>query len=132
MTKLTLIKTCEACPEQYNVFRDEDKVGYIRLRNGFLSVYCPDCFKKCVYSKKFNNENLDWFKSEKERKKYLNLCKQRIKEFLKDNIVISKTFSFSCPKTTKNKRFIFEKIHKKFSKFERRMNKWLLNKMEKK
>ncbi len=30
----TLLQTCGACPEQYEVFRDEKNVGYLRLRHG--------------------------------------------------------------------------------------------------
>lgn len=35
--KLRLVKTCHACPEQYDVFDGDRKVGYLRLRHGFFS-----------------------------------------------------------------------------------------------
>lgn len=31
-----LLQTCEACPEQYDVIRDNQCVGYLRLRHGFV------------------------------------------------------------------------------------------------
>lgn len=35
----TLVKTCSACPEQYDVLDGYgDKVGYIRLRHGYFRV----------------------------------------------------------------------------------------------
>jgi len=34
MSKLTLNKTCGACPEQYDVFLEGENVGYMRLRHG--------------------------------------------------------------------------------------------------
>jgi hypothetical protein len=33
---LTLVRTCHACPEQYDVFSGNDKVGYLRLRHGYF------------------------------------------------------------------------------------------------
>ncbi len=31
---MRLVQTCGACPEQYDVFQDEELVGYLRLRHG--------------------------------------------------------------------------------------------------
>lgn len=31
---LTLVLTCGACPEQYDVYKGDDVVGYMRLRHG--------------------------------------------------------------------------------------------------
>lgn len=37
-----LILTCGACPEQYDVFFEEQKIGYLRLRHGrFYAEYVP-------------------------------------------------------------------------------------------
>lgn len=33
-----LVRTCGACPEQYDVFLGEERVAYLRLRWGFLGV----------------------------------------------------------------------------------------------
>ena len=38
-----LKKTCDACPEQYDVFLDGERAGYLRLRHGVFSVEFPDC-----------------------------------------------------------------------------------------
>ena len=39
---LHLVNTCDACPEQYDVFRGEEKVGYLRLRWGSFTAECRD------------------------------------------------------------------------------------------
>jgi hypothetical protein len=48
-----LILTCSACPEQYDVFyneNDEDiKIGYLRLRHGRFYAAYPDCGGEIVY-----------------------------------------------------------------------------------
>jgi hypothetical protein len=39
---LKLIRTCTACPEQYDVYDDVRQVGYLRLRHGvFYADYFP-------------------------------------------------------------------------------------------
>jgi hypothetical protein len=47
---LRLVKKCDFCPEQYNVFNDTELVGFIYLRNGFMYVECPDSGGDVVYS----------------------------------------------------------------------------------
>lgn len=45
-----LVRTCIACPEQYDVFGpDGDKVGYLRLRHGTFRADFPDCGGETVY-----------------------------------------------------------------------------------
>lgn len=39
-----------ACPEQYNVFKDNIQVGYLRLRHGHFRADVPDCGGETVYS----------------------------------------------------------------------------------
>jgi hypothetical protein len=39
--KLRLIKTCEGCPEQYDVFNGDDLIGYMRLRHGYFRAEYP-------------------------------------------------------------------------------------------
>lgn len=34
--------TCSACPEQYDVFKGDEMVAYIRLRGNHLRVYYPN------------------------------------------------------------------------------------------
>jgi hypothetical protein len=47
-----LVRTCTACPEQYDAYIGERKVGYLRLRGGAFTVQCPDCdlFGPYVYA----------------------------------------------------------------------------------
>lgn len=63
--------TCEACPEQYDVFDSEGKkVGYLRLRHGgFLADY-PDCGGDTVYRYSFDDAWKGIFYDE-EREQYL-------------------------------------------------------------
>lgn len=44
----TLIQTCGACPEQYDVVREGKQVGYLRLRHGSFRADCPDCMSETV------------------------------------------------------------------------------------
>lgn len=45
----TLELTCNACPEQYDVFRDGEQVACLRLRNGLFRVECPDVMGEVVF-----------------------------------------------------------------------------------
>lgn len=42
-------KTCDACPEQYDAYMDDERVGYLRLRHGVFTVVCPDIGGTLVY-----------------------------------------------------------------------------------
>lgn len=64
-----LVKTCERCPEQYDVLLNGERVAYIRLRFGNLTAEIGD---KEVYYHKFDNEFKGEFKTEAEREKYLS------------------------------------------------------------
>jgi hypothetical protein len=37
-----LVLTCGACPEQYDVMLDDERVAYFRLRHGRFTANCPD------------------------------------------------------------------------------------------
>ena len=37
-----LVRTCYACPEQYDAMMDGRKVGYFRLRHGYFTVDAGD------------------------------------------------------------------------------------------
>lgn len=46
-----LVKTCSACPEQYDVMLDGEEVGYLRLRHGsFRCEYNYGGRDEVVYS----------------------------------------------------------------------------------
>ncbi len=42
-------KTCDACPEQYQVTVDGKNVAYLRLRHGRFYAACPDVGGEVVY-----------------------------------------------------------------------------------
>mgnify|MGYP003314552521 CR=1 FL=1 len=39
---ITLEQTCGACPEQYDAYKNGEKVGYLRLRHGYFRAECDD------------------------------------------------------------------------------------------
>ena len=45
-----LVRTCYACPEQYDVFADGEMVAYFRLRHGSFRVDVPDCGGQTIYT----------------------------------------------------------------------------------
>ncbi len=46
---IELVKTCDACPEQYDAFLDGKQVGYLRLRHGRFTVNFPDIGGELIY-----------------------------------------------------------------------------------
>jgi hypothetical protein len=36
---IRLVKTCNACPEQYDVFDGDEEIGYLRLRWGHFAAH---------------------------------------------------------------------------------------------
>lgn len=46
---IELVQTCGACPEQYDVIFNGEKVGYLRLRHGCFTVRYPDCTGELIY-----------------------------------------------------------------------------------
>jgi rRNA maturation protein Nop10 len=50
LSRFTLKETCYACPEQYDVYDENNNmVAYFRLRHGTFRVDCPDCGGETVY-----------------------------------------------------------------------------------
>ena len=47
--KFILEKTCSACPEQYDVYLDGTRVGYLRLRHGVFTCKYPDSSGEIIY-----------------------------------------------------------------------------------
>lgn len=45
----TLVLTCGACPEQYDVFFEDFQIGYLRLRHGSFRADYPDYMGVSVY-----------------------------------------------------------------------------------
>lgn len=51
VAEMTLKKTCEMCPEQYDVLdRQGNTIAYMRLRHGYFEVTCPDVGGTVVYA----------------------------------------------------------------------------------
>lgn len=80
--KFVFNKTCEAWPEQYDVYRGSKQVAYIRLRMGRLSVSVPDVGGEVIYYKDYKNDSAKgYFYTQEERMKYLT----KIADILKRN-----------------------------------------------
>lgn len=45
-----LIMTCEACPEQYDVYFENIQIGYFRLRHGRFSASYPNSDGDVIFS----------------------------------------------------------------------------------
>jgi hypothetical protein len=61
--------TCQACPEQYDVFFENHQIGYLRLRHGNFSASYPDYGGDIVFGASPKGDGV--FK-DSERFKYLN------------------------------------------------------------
>lgn len=79
-------KTCEAWPEQYDVYKGKKQVAYIRLRMGRLTVRVPNVSGKVVYYKNFEKEDpvKGYFNNQEERMqeliKIVNILKKKEKK----------------------------------------------------
>ena len=69
---MKLIKTCDACPEQYDVINPDTDVmlGYIRLRWGRFRVTCPDFGGEEVICEQISDDPIGIFPDE-HRDQYL-------------------------------------------------------------
>lgn len=75
-TDYQLDQTCDACPEQYDVYLDGREVGYLRLRHGyFRAEYTADGGDEIVYEASPEGDGI--FEPE-ERNYYLNRAIQAI------------------------------------------------------
>jgi len=76
MTKIKLVQTCGACPEQYDAFDENDKlVGYLRLRHGHFTVEYPDVNGELIFAA---NPKGDGEFYDDERVQYLLMAKEAI------------------------------------------------------
>jgi len=69
--------TCYACPEQYEVFRNKEQVGYLRLRNGSFTASVPKCGGDIIYHA---NPSGDGIFENNERRFYLEEAIKKIQE----------------------------------------------------
>jgi len=63
-----LVQTCGACPEQYDVYKDGEQVGYLRLRHGYFYAQYPYTGGETVFETSqcngdgiFEEEERDYF-----------------------------------------------------------------------
>lgn len=70
--------TCGSCPEQYDVFRGDEQIAYVRLRHGRLRVDVPDAGGETIYVNDFDEEYKGIFSDETERVKYLTEISEAI------------------------------------------------------
>ena len=81
---LKFVKTCDACPEQYDVTDSIGRqVGYVRLRYGGLRCDYPDVGGETIYYADLDDEWLGEFRNEKERKRHLNAIADKLLEKIK-------------------------------------------------
>lgn len=78
---ITLVRTCPACPEQYDAYRGDRIVGYLRLRWGYFTAQCPDADGKIVFEAVLNNPWVGAFDDD-ERPTYLRQAVIEIQKWL--------------------------------------------------
>lgn len=77
--ELDFVKTCPACPEQYDVFYKGKQVAYLRLRWGYFSVDIPDACGKEIFGEQIDDSGWQGeFDNDERRQKYLEIAKDKI------------------------------------------------------
>lgn len=83
---LNFVKTCNACPEQYDVYdKDHNIVGYVRLRWGGLSCEYPYVFGEEIYSASIGDGWTGCFEKQEDRDYHLNAIANRILDKIKQS-----------------------------------------------
>ena len=77
---MRLEQTCEACPEQYDVYHGKQKIGYLRLRHGYFTAQYLGVWGEVVYESATKG---DGFFEEDERELHLNAAKEALRAKLK-------------------------------------------------
>lgn len=85
---LEFVKTCSACPEQYDVYDEYHSiVGYVRLRWGNLTCEYPDVGGELIYSASIDGDGwAGMFDSEEQRLFYLTTIADKIIEKIKTGV----------------------------------------------
>lgn len=76
-----LVRTCTACPQEYDVYKNGEQVGYLRLRHGTFRADVPDCGGKTVY---LSHPKGDGTFYDDEEDLYLTRAINAIDSYLKD------------------------------------------------
>lgn len=82
---LKFVQTCGACPEQYDVYKGDEIVGYVRLRHSFLRCDYPCCGGETIYEKCYNEDDLGGFLNDFERMRQLNIIAKKINKRIEDD-----------------------------------------------
>lgn len=85
MEELKLVKTCEMCPEQYDIYQGDKKVAYVRLRFGVLQVnpYENNLISQVIiYSKSYDDGYKGCFDNDEEREEELNFILSLVRNYL--------------------------------------------------
>ena len=69
--------TCSMFPEQYDVYKEDKQVGYVRLRWGCLSAEYPDVCGELIYEHQFE-DLIGCFNDDTERMYYLTIISEAI------------------------------------------------------
>lgn len=78
----TFLKTCDCCPEQYEVFDQYGRrVGYVRYRYGRLMCQVPDVGGHVVFDQHIGGELDGCFENNEERQYYLELIAEAIQKY---------------------------------------------------
>ena len=81
-----LIETCHEMPEQYDVFKDGRRCGYIRVRYGIIEAdYWPESqewMDPTVYEERFSDSLLGRL-PDKYREFYLSKALRKLKQYMK-------------------------------------------------
>ena len=79
----TLILTCQACPEQYDVYNEDKQiVGYLRLRHGKFRCDVPGTFGETIYTA---HPKGDGIFDDSEREHFLQEATNAIEKFYKEH-----------------------------------------------
>lgn len=76
-----LVLTCGGCPEQYDAFDGDRKVGYLRLRHGSFRVDVPECGGETIYEASPLGDGA--FFDEGERDYYLRFAVDAIERWMR-------------------------------------------------
>jgi hypothetical protein len=80
---IKLVRTCYACPEQWEAYRGKERVGYLRYRWGHFTVECPDVAEELVYEAIVDPRGYGGYFTIEERQHYLREAVKAIEDWLK-------------------------------------------------
>jgi len=85
---MRLERTCDSCPEQYDVYKKQRKVGYLRLRHGYFRAHLFGPMGETVYESETKGDGM--FQDD-ERDFHLDNAIKAIKKALKKEKQAGKT-----------------------------------------